>query len=75
MIWNCLLKGWFGNNSDANISVSALSEVSDCPSVTLKFKKDQTIFWLEADSALTRDAHPSGKCCKAEIAWRKTDLD
>ena len=64
---NTHLKGWAGNHSDANLSVSALAVVSDCPSVSLKFKKDQTILWLVADLALTRDAHPSGKCCKAGI--------
>ena len=62
---NTDLKGWSGNHSDANLSVSALAAMSDCPSVSLKFKKDQTILWLVADLALTRDAHPSGKCCKA----------
>ena len=63
---NTDLKGWFGNHSDSNISVSALSGVQDCPSVTLKLKRDKTIKWLQADSSLTRDIHPAGRCCKVQ---------
>ena len=72
---NTDLKGWFGNHSDSNISVSALSGVQDCPSVTLKLKRDKTIRWLQADSSLTRDIHPAGRCCKVQtVRYRPTLL-
>ena len=37
------LKGWFGNHSDWNISVSTLTRVRDCPVVKIKFKKEKRI--------------------------------
>ena len=62
------LRGWFGNNSDWNISVSTLSEVEDCPSVKLKFKKDNNIVWDEPELVVTRVVHPAGRCCEGGIA-------
>ena len=64
---NTELKGWFGNHSDWNISVSTLVRVRDCPVVEIRFKKEKTVSWLQPELTITRAVHPSGSCCKAEI--------
>ena len=61
------VKGWFGNQSDWEISVASLTGLQDCPSVSLKFKTDRAITWQQPDMAVTRPINPFGKCCKAEI--------
>ena len=72
---NTELKGWFGNHSDWNISVSTLTRVSDCPDVTIKFKKEKTISWVQPEMTITRAVYPSGRCCKAEIVLQKFAFD
>lgn len=72
---NTDLKGWFGNHSDWNISVSTLTRVSDCPDVTIKFKKQKTISWVQPEMTMTRAVYPSGRCCKAGIVLQKFAFD
>ena len=62
------LKGWFGNQSDSR-DVARLTDVEDCPSVSLKFRTDQAITWTQAEMAVTRSINPFGKCCKGEIVF------
>ena len=64
---NTDVKGWFGNHSDWNISVSTLARVRDCPVVKIKFKKEKSISWEEPEMRITRALYPSGSCCKAEM--------
>ena len=64
---NTGLKGWFGNQSDWNISVSTLTRVRDCPEVKIKFKKEKTISWQQPEMTITRAVYQTGSCCKAEI--------
>ena len=65
---NTGLKGWFGNQSDSR-DVARLTDVEDCPSVSLKFRTDQAITWTQAEMAVTRSINPFGKCCKGEIVF------
>ena len=64
---NTELKGWFGNHSDWNISVSTLALARDCPAVKIKFKKGKVISWQRPEMRITRAIYPSGGCCKAKI--------
>ena len=56
-----------GRAVDEKIILARLTDVEDCPSVSLKFRTDQAITWTQAEMAVTRSINPFGKCCKGEI--------
>ena len=61
------VKGWFGKQSDGQISVASLTELQDCPSVSLKFRTERAITWHQAEMTVTRSINPFGRCCQAQI--------